>query len=151
MKSIIRKISATLITLPTSVVSLVLALVMGLAFVGGAAVPAYAVDSDCTNDPKNGLDISCAKTKDQANDLFGSTGIVTTVVNILLFVIGILCVVMIIYGGIRYTISRGEDKEVTGAKNTILYAVVGLVIAIIAYAIVNFVISGLTGNGGTSS
>jgi ABC-type Na+ efflux pump permease subunit len=51
---------------------------------------------------------------------------------------------MLIYGGIRYTISGGDAKNVTAAKNTILYAIVGIVVAILAFAIVNFVITSLT-------
>lgn len=63
-----------------------------------------------------------------------------TIVNILLFVLGAIAVIMIVIGGIRYTTSNGESSGITGAKNTILYAVVGLVIALLAYAIVNFVV-----------
>jgi ABC-type Fe3+ transport system permease subunit len=65
---------------------------------------------------------------------------IKTIVNVLLFVLGAIAVVMIIIGGIRYTTSNGESAQITSAKNTILYAVVGLVVAILAYAIVNFVI-----------
>ncbi len=65
---------------------------------------------------------------------------VKTVINVMLFIIGILSVIMIIYGGIRYVISTGDATKVTNAKNTIIYAVVGLVIAIMAYAIVNWVL-----------
>lgn len=71
-------------------------------------------------------------------------GIFTTIVNVFLFIIGAVSVLMIIYGGIRYTISGGDAKNVTAAKDTVLYAVVGLVVAILAYAIVNFVITKLT-------
>jgi cytochrome c biogenesis protein CcdA len=60
-----------------------------------------------------------------------------------LYALGAISVLMLIYGGIRYTISAGDDKAVTAAKNTILYAVVGIVVAIMAYAIVNFVIKSL--------
>ncbi len=63
------------------------------------------------------------------------------IVNVLLFVLGAVAVIMIIIGGIRYTTSNGEAAQLTSAKNTILYAVVGLVVAILAYAIVNFVLS----------
>jgi len=63
------------------------------------------------------------------------------VVNILLFILGAIAVIMIVVGGIRYTTSNGEASAITGAKNTILYSVVGLVVAILAYAIVNFVLS----------
>lgn len=68
------------------------------------------------------------------------TSMVRKVVNTLLFIIGAVAVVMIIYGGFSYITSRGESAGITSAKNTILYAVVGLVIAILAYAIVNFVV-----------
>ena len=54
---------------------------------------------------------------------------------------------MLIIGGIRYVISGGNSAAVTAAKNTILYAIVGLIIALFAYAIVNFVIGSLTGGG----
>lgn len=62
-------------------------------------------------------------------------------VNIMLFAIGILAVIMIIWGGIRYVLSGGDSTAISAAKKTILYAVVGLVVAILAYAIVNFVIT----------
>lgn len=65
---------------------------------------------------------------------------VQTIVNILLFILGAIAVVMIVIGGIKYTTSNGDSSAITSAKNTILYAVVGLVIAILAYAIVNFVL-----------
>ena len=73
--------------------------------------------------------------------------IVQNVVNALLYVIGALSVIMLIWGGIRYTTSGGNANSVTAAKNTILYAVIGLIVAILAYAIVNWVID--FGQGGT--
>jgi hypothetical protein len=63
------------------------------------------------------------------------------IVNIMLYVIGAVAVIMIIIGAIRYTTSNGESSQISSAKNTILYAVIGLVVAIMAYAIVNFVLS----------
>jgi hypothetical protein len=50
---------------------------------------------------------------------------------------------MLIIGGIRYVISSGDQNQVTAAKNTILYAIVGIVVAILAFAVVNFVLTGL--------
>lgn len=64
-----------------------------------------------------------------------------TIVNILLFILGAIAVIMIVIGGIKYTTSNGDSSAITSAKNTILYSVVGLVVAILAYAIVNFVVS----------
>lgn len=63
-----------------------------------------------------------------------------TIVNILLFILGAIAVIMIVIGGIRYVTSNGESAAITSAKNTILYSVIGLIVAIMAYAIVNFVI-----------
>lgn len=65
------------------------------------------------------------------------------VVNVILFVLGAIAVIMIIIGGIRYVVSAGDSSAITGAKNTILYAVIGLVVAILAFAIVNFVVNSL--------
>jgi hypothetical protein len=67
-------------------------------------------------------------------------GIISTVTNVLLFIIGAISVIMIVIGGIKYTTSNGDSSAVTSAKNTILYAVVGLVLALLAYAVINFVV-----------
>jgi len=69
--------------------------------------------------------------------------IIRKIINTLMFLLGSVSVLMIIYGGIRYTISGGNTENVVAAKNTILYAVIGLVVAIMAYAIVNFVVQAL--------
>ncbi|MDT4838723.1 hypothetical protein FQZ97_724880 [compost metagenome] len=89
----------------------------------------------------------CAKGAETPNQLFGDGGIFTTIVNILLFIIGAISVIMLIIGGIRYTISGGDSSAVTSAKNTIMYAIVGIIVAVLAFAIVNFVLKGLTGVG----
>ncbi len=91
--------------------------------------------------------VNAARGDGQPADLFGVGGVVSTITSILLFIIGALSVVMIIIGGLRYVTSGGNPTSVTGAKNTILYAVVGLVVAFLAYAAVNFVLGSLT-NGG---
>lgn len=66
---------------------------------------------------------------------------IALVINVLLFLIGAVSVIMIIIGGIRYVLSNGDSTQITGAKNTIMYAVIGLVVALLAYAIVNFVVT----------
>ncbi len=76
-------------------------------------------------------------------DLFGDTGAFKQVTNTILYIVGIIAVIMLIIGGIKYVISGGDSKKVTDAKNTILYAIIGLIIAFLSYAIVNFVISAL--------
>lgn len=71
-------------------------------------------------------------------------GLIKNIVNLLLFIVGIVAVIMIIIGGIKYTTSSGDAAKATSAKNTIIYAVVGLVVAAFAYAIVSFVVGRLT-------
>ena len=63
--------------------------------------------------------------------------------NLAIGVIGFIAVVMIIYGGFAYTTSAGDSAKVTKAKNIIMYGIVGLVVALLAFAIVNFVLTGL--------
>ena len=77
------------------------------------------------------------------SDLFGDTGIFKQVTNTILYVVGIIAVVMLIIGGIKYLLSGGDSKKVTDAKNTVLYAIIGLVVCFLSFAIVNFVISSL--------
>ena len=62
---------------------------------------------------------------------------------------GIVAVIMIIIGAVRYTTSQGDPGRVKKGKDTILYGVIGLVIAILAFAIVNFVLTTLGANSGT--
>ena len=80
---------------------------------------------------------------DAGNSADDFTKLIKSIINILLFLVGAIAVVMIIIGGLRYVISGGDQGQITGAKNTILYAVIGLVVAILAYAIVNWVIGAL--------
>lgn len=63
------------------------------------------------------------------------------VINLLLTVIGIICVIMIIVGAIRFTTSNGDPKMVNSGRDTIIYSIVGLVVAMMAFAIVNWVLS----------
>jgi hypothetical protein len=63
-----------------------------------------------------------------------------TIINVLLFIVGLVSVVMIIVGGLRMATSGSDTGAVTSAKNTIFYAVIGLVVAFVAFAIVNWVI-----------
>lgn len=83
--------------------------------------------------------VQAARGNDQPNDLFGPTGIFRTITNVLLFIIGAVSVIMLIIGGFRYVTSQGDSSQVTSAKNTILYAIIGLIIAILAFAVVSFV------------
>ena len=134
MLSILRKKMATI------AVSLALALVP-------IAVPVavHAVDED----PIGGR-LACGSTlsvDDAQDDCDVTTGagriqsIVTTVINIFSIVVGIVAVIMIIVGGFKYITSGGDSGNITSAKNTIVYAVIGLVVVALAQFIVQFVLT----------
>ena len=95
--------------------------------------------------------VLAARTDSQPENIFGLDGVFTTISNTLLYIIGVLSVLMIIVGGIKYVLSGGKESSVTKARNTILYAIIGLVITLLAYGIINFVIESLIpGLGGVS-
>ena len=68
---------------------------------------------------------------------------VQVIVNVALAVIGVLAVIMIILGGVQYTTSSGDAGKVKKAKDTIMYGIIGLVVALLAFAIVNFVLTNI--------
>jgi cytochrome bd-type quinol oxidase subunit 2 len=61
------------------------------------------------------------------------------VANALIFLVGAVAVIMIIIGGLRYILANGDSKSAADARNTILYSVIGVIVALISFAIVNFV------------
>ncbi len=111
-----------------------------LAVTGVIAVlgqPAFAIDiiPDCQ--ARGGASCSIVE-EDRLNYMTGATG-VWGVVQLAMTVLGAVAVIMIVIGGIKYTISQGDSSAVTSAKNTILYAVIGLIVAILATVIIGFV------------
>ena len=133
--------------------SLLIGVTLALAAVVTPLVPATPTYAACATtgdgedapvklDATNGID--CAQGDGTPANLFGAGSIFTTIVNVLLFVIGAISVIMLIIGGIRYTTSAGDSGNVTAAKNTIMYAIIGLVIAFLAFAVVNWVLGAIT-------
>lgn len=118
---------------------------MSLSLMGALFVSSLGVALTPANTSAITVFSQCSSNKDsavcraQGTDNFSS--LMKTVVNTMLFILGAIAVIMIVIGGIRYTISNGEAANIKAAKDTILYAVVGLLVAILAYAIVNFVIT----------
>ncbi|UHA57355.1 hypothetical protein [Candidatus Nanosynbacter sp. HMT-352] len=86
-----------------------------------------------------------------SNLVNGDSSIVRRAINIMLFGVGVLSVVMLIFGGFRYVISGGKKESVTNAKNTILYAIIGLLVAVFAYAIINFILGAALSGGSTTN
>ena len=103
-----------------------------------ATVGAVNALDDACDQAVNKDSVICAKKDDNPK------GVIGAVVNTLLFLLGIASVVVVIIGGITYATSAGSEEAVKRAKNMILYAVVGLVVAMAAYAIVNYVIRAFT-------
>lgn len=81
---------------------------------------------------------SCTNPEDRTPA--GVDGLIGTIVDVFLFLTAGVSVVMIIIGALRYTASGGDQSAVKTAKSTILYAIIGLIISILAYAIVNTVL-----------
>lgn len=102
-------------------------LMVGFAVAINSPAGAVNVFEVCSANPESEV---CKSTDDDAQS------IVSIVIETLIYVLGIISVIMIIIGGLRYTLSGGDKAGVTGAKNTIMYALIGLVVAISAFAIV---------------
>ena len=83
---------------------------------------------------------SVSKVGPGGDNLVGS---ITNILNYIIGVLGIIAVIVIIVGGVQYMTSSGDAGKVKKAKDTILYGVIGLVICVLAFAIVNFVIGAL--------
>lgn len=101
---------------------------------------AAAIDDACDGLSLVDPDVNCS---DDAAASSGFSGIVKTVVNILSLIVGAASVIMLMIGGFRYIISGGDSNGIQGAKNTILYALVGLVVVLFSQIIVQFVIGQL--------
>lgn len=87
---------------------------------------------------------NCTQSKAEAGSSLQTY--ITTAINVFSIVVGIIAVVMIIVGGVKYITSGGDSGNVTGAKNTILYAIIGLVVVALSQVIVQFVIGSFAGS-----
>lgn len=123
-----------------------LAGVMTMAGVIGLVLPEKAMAVECPAGSLRPSANSIAECNiDPENDTGSLMETITTIINVILGVVGVVAVIMIIIGGINFVTSQGDAAKVTRAKNTVLYGVVGLVIALLAFMIVNFVLSGVFG------
>jgi hypothetical protein len=113
---------------------LALSMVLGMTSLFVAPAGAINVNQPCTAANKD-----TAVCKSLGSD--SASKFIQTIINTLLFIIGAISVIMIIVGGIRYVLSNGNSSQINSAKDTVLYAVIGLIVALLAYAIVGFVIN----------
>ncbi len=86
------------------------------------------------NAPAGNTDCTTADQTSKVNNL------ISTILNVLSVIVGIIAVIMIIIGGFHYITSGGSDEKVKKAKNTILYAIIGLIVVALAQIIVKFVL-----------
>ena len=105
---------------------------------GSLALTPATVSADAADEILKGSNATGQKSSNDLNDNL------KTIVNIILFILGAIAVIVIVIGGLRYVLSGGDANAIKGAKDTILYAVVGLIVALLAYAIVNFVLTQFT-------
>lgn len=104
---------------------------MGATTVSAVPIPTVNVGENCTKNGDAGTTI--------CNSTNSVSSVIQTVVDTMLIFLGVVCVVVVIIGGIRYITSSGDSKSAGQARNMILYAIIGLVVAFLAYAIVNWV------------
>jgi uncharacterized membrane protein YeaQ/YmgE (transglycosylase-associated protein family) len=103
------------------------------------AYVALAVAAAPTCDPSLGITggAECAKGGGAASSLPTLIGVIS---NVIFGLVGSIAVLYLILGGISYITSQGDQKKIEGAKNTILYAIIGIVVVIASYALASFVI-----------
>jgi hypothetical protein len=99
---------------------------------------ANAGNTGATIDPSGNGDTSCATDQTSGSSV---QRLLALVINIFSLVVGFVAVVMIIFGGIKYITSGGDSSNISGAKNTIVYAIIGLIIVALAQVLVHFVLA----------
>lgn len=114
-------------------ISILLTMIMTIGMLSCA--PALAVDCSNPSSPKEAAECGLGSDKDES-----LMPTILTVINLLIGITGVIAVVVIVIGGLQYTTSTGDAAKVTKAKNTIMYGIIGLVVAMLAFAIVNFVL-----------
>lgn len=112
----------------------------------GIAAPTYAatnpLEGACSNTNAKATSSACQQSNGQ-NPLVGENGLITKASRLIAYIAGVAAVILIIIGGLMYVLSDGDANKVSTAKNTILYAAIGLVVVVLAQAIILFVINAL--------
>lgn len=77
----------------------------------------------------------------KSNSIYGPNGVLGKATNVVTFVVAVASVIIITVAGVKYVLSSGDSSKITQARDTIIYALVGLIVAILARQIIFFVIS----------
>lgn len=99
----------------------------------------------CSKVRKVGNSAACDALQINGDQVDKVNSIISNVTTKLLFFVGVACVIMIIYSGVQYITSAGDTSKTKKATQTMIYAIVGLVIAVMAYAIIWFVLNNIMG------
>lgn len=116
--------------------------IMTCAVFGASVLSTASLSGSVSAQVSKGID-TATTSEMKGKSIDGKDGLIKTVVNVLLWAVGILSVIMIIFSGFRYITSAGDASKTKSAQSTLIYSVVGLIVAIMAYAIVNMVINRL--------
>ena len=112
--------------------------IMTCAVFGASVLSTASLSGNASAQVSKGID-TATTSEMKGKSIDGDKGLIKTVVNVLLWAVGILSVIMIIFSGFRYITSAGDASKTKSAQSTLTYSVVGLIVAIMAYAIVNMV------------
>jgi multisubunit Na+/H+ antiporter MnhB subunit len=137
-----------------------LAAILGLGFAlaspiafAATTVPRGNINEICSSNPNSSVCKDWAASNNPETQVTSTT---QNIINLMLYAIGIIAVLLIIISSMRFVSSRGDSNAVSKARTALIYSVVGLVVAVTAFAIVNFVIFRLSegnsggGGGGTT-
>ena len=120
---------------------------LGVVSMGLQALPVAATGQKVRcPDGKSVDDLTSCNNIGSSNNNLNSNNLMTTlnqIINVIIGIIGFIAVIVIILGGVQYTTSAGDSGKVKKAKDTIMYGIIGLVVALLAYYIVNFVLTSL--------
>ena len=112
---------------------------MTCAVFGASVLSTASLSGSVSAQVSKGID-TATTSEMKGKSINGDNGLIKTVVNVLLWAVGILSVIMIIFSGFRYITSAGDAAKTKSAQSTLTYAVVGLIVAVFAWAIVNIVL-----------
>ena len=112
--------------------------IMTCAVFGASVLSTASLSGSVSAQVSKGID-TATTSEMKGKSIDGDKGLIKTVVNVLLWAVGVLSVIMIIFSGFRYITSAGDASKTKSAQSTLIYSVVGLIVAIMAYAIVNMV------------
>ena len=120
------------------------ALIVACSVFGASAISAASLSTNVSAQAANSVvkkGITTATTTDMQNkSIAGEGGLISILINFLLWAVGILSVVMIIFSGFRYITSAGDAAKTKSAQTTLTYSIVGLIVAVLAWVIVKMIL-----------